>query len=84
MAHSGIPEWIQYPYFPRCPKTNKILRFVCQLKSFGGVMVEETNAVFKDKHYKSYFNKLNFWSDGDLFVFFEPESKVACYFIQNT
>ncbi|MBK9509052.1 MAG: hypothetical protein IPO04_06030 [Cytophagaceae bacterium] len=47
MAHSGIPEWIQYPYFPRCPKTNKILRFVCQLKSSGGVMVEETNAVLR-------------------------------------
>lgn len=84
IAHSGIPNWIQNPMYPRCPKTNKIMKFVCQIKSTSGIMVDNTNVSIKDKFMKSYFKKLNFWGDGDLFVFFEPTSKTACYFIQKT
>ena len=84
IAHSGIPNWIQNPIYPRCPKTGKLMKFVCQIKSTGGIMVESSNVSIKDKFMKSYFKKLNFWGDGDLFVFFEPTSKTACYFIQNT
>jgi len=84
IAHSGIPNWIQNPIYPRCPKTDKLMKFVCQIKSTGGIMAASSNVSTKDKFMKSYFKKLNFWGDGDLFVFFEPSSKTACYFIQNT
>jgi len=84
LGHSGIPSWIQYSDIPRCPKTNKTMRFVCQLLSNDSVKTAKTNIVPVDEWYKQYFETMNFWGGGDLFVFFEPESKVACYMIQNT
>jgi len=81
-GHSGLPNWIQYPDIPTCPKSGKRMKFLCQLN--GGVTAKRTNAEPKNKWYRRYYEELNFWGDGDLFVFFEPTSKVACYFIQNT
>ena len=84
LGHTGVPSWIQYPDIPSCPKTGRTMRFLCQLKSDVGVMTAETNVNPKDDWYKQYFEQMNFWGDGDLFVFFDPESKVVCVFIQNT
>ena len=84
LGHTGIPDWIQYPNIPRCPKSNKTMRFVCQLRSDVGVEVKESNVIPSSDFMASYFKEMNFWGDGDLFVFFEPTSKVACYLIQNT
>lgn len=81
-GHSGLPNWIQYPDIPMCPKSGKRMKFLCQLN--GGVTAKRTNVEPKDEWYRHYYEELNFWGDGDLFVFFEPSSKVACYFIQNT
>ncbi|OXA81084.1 hypothetical protein SAMN05444397_109206 [Flavobacterium aquidurense] len=81
-ADAGIPNWIQYPDIPICPKSGNRMKFLCQLN--GGVSAKRTNVEPKDEWYRHYYEKLNFWGDGDLFVFFEPTSKVACYFIQNT
>lgn len=81
-GHSGIPNWIQYPDIPMCPKSGKRMKFLCQLN--GGVTTKRTNIDPKNDWYRRYYEELNFWGDGDLFVFFEPTSKVACYFIQNT
>lgn len=73
----GIPKWIQAPAIPTCPRSGKRMRFV--LQTMGGVATKKTNIKSDD-----YFQNLEFWGDGELFVFFEPESKVACYLIQNT
>lgn len=81
---TGVPEWIQYPDIPRCPKINKTMRFVCQLVSDTGVGTRTTNVKPEKEWYRQYFEEMNFWGDGDLFVFFEPEAKIACYFIQHT
>lgn len=75
---AGIPQWIQGSDIPRCPKSGNRMKFVCQLH--GGVGVKRSNV----DDANGYFTEMNFWGDGDLFVFFEPASKVACYFIQNT
>jgi hypothetical protein len=77
-GHAGIPQWIQASDIPRCPKSGTRMKFVCQLRD--GVEVKRSNVVDPD----NYFKEMEFWGDGDLFVFFEPSSKVACYFIQNT
>lgn len=77
-GHAGIPQWIQGSHIPRCPKSGARMKFVCQLR--GGVEVKRSNVDDPD----DYFKEMEFWGDGDLFVFFEPTSKVACYFIQNT
>jgi hypothetical protein len=87
VGNAGVAKWIQHPDIPRCPKTNAVMKFLCQFGSgFGddGVMTKRSNILPKDEYYKKYYEKLNFWGDGELFVFFEPTSKVACYFIQNT
>ncbi|QCE40053.1 hypothetical protein [Psychroserpens sp. NJDZ02] len=84
IGFSGIPNWIQYSDIPKCPKTQKTMRFLCQLQSSDEIKTKETNIKPTDEWYKQYFEKMNFWGDGDLFVFFEPESKIACYMIQNT
>lgn len=33
---------------------------------------------------ETHYHNLHFWGDGDLYIFFEPEAKTACLFIQNT
>ena len=38
----------------------------------------------EDPKIQHYLDTLNFWCDGDLFVFLEPESKIMCLLIQNT
>ena len=83
LGFSDVPNWIQDPDIPVCPKSNRIMMFVCQLQG-DGVTTKHSNVVAHDEWYEQYYNKLNFWGDGDLYVFFEPTSKVACYIIQNT
>lgn len=81
-GHAGIPGWIQGPDIPNCPVSGKRMKFLCQLT--GGVSAKRTNVEPHDEWYRHYYEELNFWGDGNLYVFFEPSSKVACYFIQNT
>jgi hypothetical protein len=78
IGNAGIPNWIQASDIPRCPKSGERMKFLCQLN--GGVGVKRSNVDDPG----GYFDEMNFWGDGDLFVFFQPKSKVACYFIQNT
>jgi hypothetical protein len=82
-GHTGVPSWIQYPDIPTCPKSKRTMRFLCQLTS-DVVDTERTNVQPEDEWYKQYFNNMNFWGDGDLYIFFDPESKVVCFLIQNT
>lgn len=79
---AGFPTWIQYPDIPRCPKTGNIMRFVCQLR--GGAVVAQSNIVPSDDYNATCFEQLDFWGDGDLYVFFDPTSRMACFMIQNT
>jgi len=79
----GIPNWVQYSDIPRCPRSGKTMRFLCQLQS-DSVLTNKTNVETKDDWYKQYFEKMDFWGGGDLYVFFEPETSIACYMIQNT
>lgn len=82
LGHSGIPNWIQYPEIPNCPKSGFRMKFLCQLT--GGTTSKRTNVKPKNEWYRHYYEELNFGGGGNLFVFFEPTSKVACYFIQHT
>jgi len=84
VAIAGKPNWTQTSNVPTCPKTGKKMKFVCQLMSNGPITAKEKNFSSNDEYYEKLFTELNFWTDGDLKVFFEPSSKVACYFIQNT
>jgi len=78
LAHTGVPDWVQDPEIPRCPKSGKVMRFVCQIQSASGLKIAHSNIALR------VGEDLKFWGDGCLFVFFEPETRMACYFIQNT
>ena len=84
MGHTGVPNWIQYPDIPTCPKTKKTMKFLVQLRSSVGVKTKRTNVKAENEWNEQYFEDMNFWGDGDLFIFFDVESKIACYMIQNT
>ena len=81
---AGKPHWTQSQNIPTCPKTKRKMQFVCQLMSNGPITAKEKNFVGASDYYEKLFTELNFWCDGDLKVFFNPKSNVACYFIQNT
>jgi hypothetical protein len=84
VAIAGKPHWTQSSEAPASPKSNKKMQFVCQLMSNGPITAKEKNFHGADDYYEKLFTELNFWGDGDLKVFFDPTSKMACYFIQNT
>lgn len=84
VAVAGKPHWSQFPNEPVLPKSNKKMKFVCQLMSNGPIKVKEKNFKSDDEYYEKIFSELNFWCDGDLKIFFDPDSKIVCYFIQNT
>ncbi len=81
---AGKPDWIQNSAIPVCPKNKKEMKFLCQLMTFGEIKTKRTNINCEDEYMQTYFDHLNFWCDGCLFVFVEPNTKTVCYFIQNT
>ncbi|MEO8517094.1 MAG: hypothetical protein ABI426_10130 [Flavobacterium sp.] len=81
---TGKPNWSQQQNIPNCPKTNKKMKFVCQLTSWSDLKTKFTNVVAESDYEQKLFEKMNFWCDGDLYIFMQPESKTVCYFIQNT
>ncbi len=85
IGHTAVPNWIQHPDIPTCPKSQKTMRLLCQLNYDGlHIKTQRTNVKPKDKRYEQYFENMNFWIDGDLYIFFEPESKMMCFLIQHT
>lgn len=84
-GHLGVPKWIQYPAIPTCPKSGNTMKFIAQFKFDLGVNLGRTNIeIPQDEYYSKLLQKMNFASDGDLYVFMDPESMVVCYIIQHT
>lgn len=83
---TGRPRWIQADATPFCIRNNRKMRFLCQLEYQykDPVRTRHTNVIPQDPHFTNYFSEMNFWGSGDLYVFYEPASRIACYFIQNT
>ncbi|KFC21884.1 hypothetical protein [Epilithonimonas lactis] len=81
---AGKANFLQHEDIPICPKSGKKMRFLCQFLTFNNIATEFTNVECEDKYMQQYFEHMNFWCDGSLYVFIEPESKTLCYYIQNT
>jgi hypothetical protein len=79
----GEPRWLQDAEIPKCPKSGKKMRFLCQLGSFSDIIAIKSNVV-PSSGMEEYFEKLNFWCDGNLYVFIEPNTCTICYTMQNT
>lgn len=71
-------------HVPICPKSGRKMKFVCQLMTFGRIPTKERNFKSSDEYLDEYYQFMNFWCDGSLFVFIEPDTKIVCYFIENT
>lgn len=76
----GVPLWIQAPDIPICPKTGKVMRFVCQINSNPNINLID-NSDIENLPFADY---LNFADDGILYIFFEPESRIMYLNIQFT
>ena len=79
----GQPDWLQADETPTCPKSGKRMKFLCQLGSFSDIKSTFSNVVTTDGM-ADYFEQLNFWCDGNLYIFIEPTSRTMCYIMQNT
>lgn len=79
----GQPDWLQEAEMPKCPKSGKQMKFLCQLGSFSDIQSTFSN-VQPTEGMASYFEKLNFWCDGNLYIFIEPTARTMCYTMQNT
>ncbi|WP_323758252.1 hypothetical protein [Roseivirga sp.] len=79
----GEPDWLQEAEVPKCPKSGNPMKFLCQLGSFSNIKATYSNVEPTDGM-EQYFENLNFWCDGDLYIFIEPTSKAMCYTMQNT
>lgn len=79
----GKPEWLQEDETPTCPKSGEKMKFLCQLGSFGNIKSTYSNVV-PTEGMAQYFEELNFWCDGDLYIFIEPTAQTMCYTMQNT
>lgn len=80
---AGESDWLQDTEIPICPKSGIPMRFLCQLGSSGDINATYSNVVPTDGM-EQHFQKLNFWCDGNLYIFIEPTSKTMCYTMQNT
>ncbi len=88
-GHAGFPEWVQYPEIPYCPKTQKPMKFLCAIgfnitRCMGPKAVPSKLRLPETSPYSDTIKYMQFWRDGDLFVFYSPEGKTLCLFPQNT
>jgi hypothetical protein len=81
---TGVPFWIQGPWFLKCPWSNRTMQFVAQFTTEDRIKVSESTMVSE----KSYFTRntaaMDFWGGGSMYVFMEPGTKVVAIFIQST
>ena len=83
-ARTGVPMWIQNAEIPRCPKSGKIMKFVCQIDTSESVKVIESNLTSDKDYFNRYTQHLQFWGSGTLYIFIEPSTKVVGLIIQDT
>ncbi len=102
---AGIPNWMQRPTIPHCPRSGKRMEFAVQVCSqmANAIPVESSNVVSlglervevvgtngqidvrrRIRPIENEFKRMGFWGSGTLYVFVQPETKVACLFIQNS
>lgn len=81
LVSAGLPFWSQTPDIPKSPINNKRMKFLCEISSDNYEFKDEPQSY--NKLDNKYYDRLSF-GDATLYVFFEPESKIACYLWQGT
>lgn len=70
----GVPLWYQAPEIPRCPKSGEVMRFVMTINSDIDIKRQDGTGI-DNLPFDDY---LVFGDEGNLYVFYEPTSKVLC------
>ncbi|CAL2103481.1 conserved protein of unknown function [Tenacibaculum sp. 190130A14a] len=76
-GYCGIPDWDHEPFLPYCPKTGKKMEFVLNTVWINAKLISEVPESINQGGDTDLF-----FSDGNLHIFFQPESKVLTYFAQ--
>lgn len=70
----GVPLWYQSPEIPICPKSGNVMRFVATINSDKTIVLANSQGIENIPLGGEY---LIFGDHGNMFVFYEPTSKVA-------
>lgn len=84
LGYVGVPTFVQEDYIPKCPISGREMQFLIQLESNSKVKLAKTDIHLKTESYRKYFETLDFWGAGTLYIFIQPETKVVALYIQNT
>ena len=75
----GVPDWDHQPFLPYCPKTHKKMKFVLNTFSVSCELLSKIPSSINQGGDTNLF-----FGDGNLHIFFQPESKILTYFAQYT
>lgn len=81
---AGVPVFEQEPSQPISPRTGKPIPFLCQIFTLNQVKLSKAAQQRMDNPHLDYISHLHFWSDGSLFLYWEPETRLLGIVIQNT
>ena len=74
----GVPLWYQAPEVPRNPITGKVMKYICTINSDTEIKI--TNYESNREYIRDDY--LIFADMGHLYVFFDPDTKIAHFQIQ--
>jgi len=80
---AGVPAFTQGPDIPKSPKTGKLMQFLCQFSSLQAPKLVRSS--IGQVEYEDYFkDDMSFFGDGSVFLFWEAETKLMAFVMQNT
>ena len=85
-GYTGTPNWIQGPFYPRCPISGEEMKFLVSFdmdESREQIKVANLNFKVNEDNLR-YFENLEFWISGAIYIFISPKNKTVCYFLQTT
>ncbi|KZL28838.1 hypothetical protein [Pseudovibrio sp. Ad37] len=80
---SGVPAFIQDSVLPKSPKTGRLMPFLCQFSSINGPKLKQSSiGAIEDPEY--FNDHMAFFGDGAVFLFWEKETRLLAFVMQNT
>ena len=85
-GNTGVAKWIQAPFYPRCPISGEEMKFLVSFDmDENKEQIAVDNLIFNvAKKNLGYFENLEFWISGAIYVFINPNNNTVCYFLQTT
>jgi len=84
LGNIGAPTWIQEELIPKCPRSGKAMKFLLSIETTTSVKLASSTLDINNEHAKLFYDETLNFGDGALYIFYEPDSKIMAYYIQNT